>query len=573
MAGSQEIKLVVFYVIAVSAISWVELAQGYRLLPSESQRQHLPLSTPDTNLEDPAIRVGHGRYARDQRSVVPDAVFNTPYAEKSRHLLDFETPAAWNHVNVNWLLVAILTPTSLVAVGIVILLLVLCARKQRNSKPSMLIWTNQSTLQRQCDGVDFSSDSSRSTRFETMKFGPWLNHLQSIKSCVKSGGLAAAPCSLAYSLLQTATNNFSSSNLLGEGSFGHVYKARLDYDVYAAVKRLTSVGKQPQKELQGEVDLMCKIRHPNLVALLGYSNDGPEPLVVYELMQNGSLHDQLHGPSCGSALTWYLRLKIALEAARGLEHLHESCKPAIIHRDFKASNILLDASFNAKVSDFGIAVALEEGGVVKDDVQVQGTFGYIAPEYLMDGTLTEKSDVYGFGVVLLELLTGRLPIDTSLPLGSQSLVTWVTPILTNRAKLMEVIDPTLQDTLNVKQLHQVAAVAVLCVQAEPSYRPLIADVVQSLAPLVPQELGGALRDPKSQCLHSDSGKLSVDPLCGAELMDTELPSFNSQRSDYSLYSVGDDSSISRSSILDRSRSWEHVTRSLELQQRFDDQGN
>ncbi|KAH8937409.1 hypothetical protein BDL97_16G026800 [Sphagnum fallax] len=197
-------------------------------------------------------------------------------------------------------------------------------------------------------------------------FGPWL----SFKGSIAGGRCLSSARPIAYLLLHNATDNFSSSNLLGKGSFSCVYKAKLDHDVFAAVKRLEENGKQGEIEFQAEVGLMSKIRHPNLVSLLGFSSDGPERLLVYELMENGSLHDQLHGPSHGSGLTWHLRLKIALQAARGLEHLHEHCKPAVIHRDFKASNILLDAGFDAKVSDFGLALVKPVGSMHKDSVQV-----------------------------------------------------------------------------------------------------------------------------------------------------------------------------------------------------------
>ncbi|MCO5557454.1 hypothetical protein L7F22_011019 [Adiantum nelumboides] len=216
--------------------------------------------------------------------------------------------------------------------------------------------------------------------------------------------------------------------------------------------------------------------------------------MVYELMLNGSLEDQLHGPSQGRGLNWDLCMKIALDAARGLEHLHERCNPPIIHRDFKSSNILLDASFNAKVSDFGLAIPTSD---ISDDksLELQGTFGYVAPEYLLDGILSEKSDVYAFGVVLLELISGRKSIDKSMPEGSQSLVTWARPMLKVGAKLTDLLDPKLEkEPLDLKHLHQVAALAALCIQFEPSYRPLIKDVVNSLMPLVPTELGGARRN-------------------------------------------------------------------------------
>lgn len=497
-----------------------------------------------------------------------------------RHLLDSQstatgedmaTGAERGHRSKRRLLVIVLTSTTtfMVAMGAVTFLCwVLRARQRRNSESTMKIWTNQLSTMHQRPDSDFSEGSAR---FEaTTKVWPWPSDLHDEKrDGVKS-------MVLAYVVLQGATEDFSSSCLLGEGSFGLVYKARLDDGACVAVKRLTGAGQHSHKEFQGEVDLMSRIRHPNLVALLGYASDGPEPLVVYELMQNGSLHDQLHGPSCGTALTWSLRLKIALEAARGLEHLHEKCKPAIIHRDFKASNILLDTSLNAKVSDFGLAVALEESGLLKDDVLVQGTFGYIAPEYLMDGTLTEKSDVYGFGVVLLELLTGRLPIDTSLPLGSQSLVTWVTPMLMNRTKLKECLDPSLHETVNEKHLHQVAAVAALCVQAEPSYRPLIADVVQSLLPLVPQEFGGAFRDHKAKCCNSSEISTKVSDfatIAESGFIELELHSLHSERSDYSLSeSVEQSESLPKShsslnsSSLGKSRSWEDHTRAYQEQQ-------
>ncbi|KAI5074076.1 hypothetical protein GOP47_0001453 [Adiantum capillus-veneris] len=304
---------------------------------------------------------------------------------------------------------------------------------------------------------------------------------------------------LEYALLKAATNNFSTNNLLGRGGSGCIYKARFDENLFAAVKLLKNypaVGPRVQHGFQREIELMSKIRHPNLVALLGYSIQNEQHnnhLLVYELMLNGSLEDQLHGPSQGAGLNWDLRMKIALDAARGLEHLHERCNPPIIHRDFKSSNILIDASFNAKVSDFGLAIPTSD---ISDDksLELQGTFGYVAPEYLLDGILSEKSDVYAFGVVLLELISGRKPIDESMPVGSQSLVTWASPMLKERAKLMDMLDLKLEkEPLDLKHLHQVAAIAALCIQSEPSYRPLMKDVVSSLMPLLPIELGGARR--------------------------------------------------------------------------------
>ncbi|KAL0452884.1 UNVERIFIED_CONTAM: putative receptor-like protein kinase [Sesamum latifolium] len=204
---------------------------------------------------------------------------------------------------------------------------------------------------------------------------------------------------------------------------------------------------------------------------------------------------QLHGPSRGSALTWHLRMKIALDAARGLEYLHEHCHPPVIHRDLKSSNILLDSNFNAKLSDFGLAIL--DGTQNKNNIKLSGTLGYVAPEYLLDGKLTDKSDVYAFGVVLLELLLGRKPVEKIAPARCQSMVTWAMPQLTDRTKLPSIVDPVIRNSVDLKHLYQVAAVAVLCVQPEPSYRPLITDILHSLVPLVPVELGGTLREAKA----------------------------------------------------------------------------
>ncbi|GFY96895.1 protein kinase superfamily protein [Actinidia rufa] len=293
-----------------------------------------------------------------------------------------------------------------------------------------------------------------------------------------------------YNCLKTATEDFRESNVLGVGGFGCVYKARLEENNHVAVKRLNGGTQDSIREFETEVDLLGRIQHPNIISLLGYSIHGETRLLVYELMQNGSLETQLHGPSHGSALNWHQRMKIALDTARGLEYLHEHCNPKVIHRDLKSSNILLDSNFNAKLSDFGLAVT---AGTQKKNIKLSGTLGYVAPEYLLDGKLTDKSDVYAFGVVLLELLLGRKHLEKLAPAQCQSIVTWAMPQLTDRSKLPSIVDPVIKNTMDLKHLYQVAAVAVLCVQQEPSYRPLITDVLHSLIPLIPVELGGALK--------------------------------------------------------------------------------
>ncbi|KAK9683539.1 hypothetical protein RND81_10G148900 [Saponaria officinalis] len=258
-----------------------------------------------------------------------------------------------------------------------------------------------------------------------------------------------------------------------------------------SVKKIDGGGQEAEKEFENEIELLSKIRHQNIITLLGYCFHGYSKFLVYELMENGCLENQLHGTSKGSALSWHTRLKIALDIARGLEYLHEHCNPPVIHRDLKSSNILLDSEFNAKLSDFGLAIT--DGPHSKNNIKLSGTVGYLAPEYLLDGKLTDKSDVYAFGVVLLELLLGRRPVEKLSPSQCQSIVTWAMPQLTDRSKLPNIVDPVIRDTMDLKHLYQVAAVAVLCVQPEPSYRPLITDVLHSLIPLVPVELGGTLR--------------------------------------------------------------------------------
>ncbi|KAL3819157.1 hypothetical protein ACJIZ3_005062 [Penstemon smallii] len=300
---------------------------------------------------------------------------------------------------------------------------------------------------------DCSSDTTKG-----IPFRPILEKLTSSKICVKKGSIAA----IEYQLLVAATNNFGKGNILGEGGSGHVYKARFSEDFNAAVKKLYAGGKEAEKEFKNEVELLSKIQHQNIISLIGYCLHGEARFLVYEMMENGSLDFHLHGPSRKSKLSWHQRMKIALDIARGLEYLHEHCNPPIIHRDLKTSNILLDSNFNAKLSDFGLAIT--GGNSNKTNIKVSGTLGYVAPER---------------------------PVERVAEGQCQSIVTWAMPQLTNRSRLPNIVDPAIKDTMDLKHLYQVAAIAVLCVQQEPSYRPLITDVLHSFIPLVPVDLGGS----------------------------------------------------------------------------------
>ncbi|PPD86489.1 hypothetical protein GOBAR_DD16581 [Gossypium barbadense] len=288
---------------------------------------------------------------------------------------------------------------------------------------------------------------------------------------------------LQYEELKEATNNFAPASILGEGGFGRVFKGVLSDGTAVAIKRLTSGGPQGDKEFLVEVEMLSRLHHRNLVKLVGYysSRDASQNLLCYELVPNGSLEAWLHGPlGVNCPLDWDTRMKIALDAARGLAYLHEDSQPCVIHRDFKASNILLENNFHAKVADFGLAKQAPEGRTNYLSTRVMGTFGYVAPEYAMTGHLLVKSDVYSYGVVLLELLTGRTPVDMSQPSGQENLVTWARPILRDKDRLEELADPRLGGKYPKEDFVRVCTIAAACVAPEASQRPTMGEVVQSL---------------------------------------------------------------------------------------------
>lgn len=291
-----------------------------------------------------------------------------------------------------------------------------------------------------------------------------------------------------FKQLLSATGGFSKSNVIGKGAFGSVYRGVLNDARKVAIKLMDQAGKQGEEEFKAEVELLSRLRSPYLLGLIGYCSDSNHRLLVYEFMANGGLQEHLY-PVRGlnvfrAKLDWETRLRIALDAAKGLEYLHEHVNPPVIHRDFKSSNILLDKNFHAKVSDFGLAKLGPEKAGAHVSTRVLGTQGYVAPEYALTGHLTTKSDVYSYGVVLLELLTGRVPVDMERPQGEGVLVSWALPQLTDRDRVVKIMDPALEGQYSMKEAVQVAAIAAMCVQPEADYRPLMADVVQSLVPLV-----------------------------------------------------------------------------------------
>ncbi|GAA0139990.1 hypothetical protein LIER_35175 [Lithospermum erythrorhizon] len=280
--------------------------------------------------------------------------------------------------------------------------------------------------------------------------------------------------------LRKATDKFSSKKVLGEGGFGRVYHAILGDGSEVAVKLLTRDNQNGDREFIAEVEMLSRLHHRNLVKLIGICIEERTRCLVYELVSNGNVESHLHGiDNEKGTLDWNARLKIALGAARGLAYLHEDSNPRVIHRDFKASNVLLEDDFTPKVSDFGLAREATEGSH-HISTRVMGTFGYVAPEYAMTGHLLVKSDVYSYGVVLLELLTGRKPVDMSQPPGQENLVTWARPLLTSREGVEQLVDPLLAGSYNFDDMAKVAAIASMCVHSEVTHRPFMGEVVQAL---------------------------------------------------------------------------------------------
>jgi len=295
---------------------------------------------------------------------------------------------------------------------------------------------------------------------------------------------------LSFDELKEKTDDFGSKTLVGEGSYGRVYYAVLENGKHAAVKKLdASADPEPDNEFLAQVSVVSRLKHENFVDMLGYCIEGDQRLLAYEFATMGSLHDILHGrkgvagAQPGPALDWMQRVRIAVDAAKGLEYLHEKVQPSIVHRDIRSSNVLLFEDYKAKIADFNLSSQSPDMAARLHSTRVLGTFGYHAPEYAMTGQLTQKSDVYSFGVVLLELLTGRKPVDHTMPRGQQSLVTWATPRL-GEDKVKQCVDPRLNGEYPPKGVAKLAAVAALCVQYESEFRPSMSIVVKALSPLL-----------------------------------------------------------------------------------------
>ncbi|CAI0405379.1 unnamed protein product [Linum tenue] len=289
--------------------------------------------------------------------------------------------------------------------------------------------------------------------------------------------------------IENATQKYKT--LIGEGGFGSVYRGTLFDGTDVAVKVRSSTSTQGTKEFQNELNLFSAIRHENLVPLIGYCSERDQQILVYPFMSNGSLQDRLYGEAAKrKTLDWPTRLSVALGAARGnaylivhccsgLTFLHTFAERCIIHRDVKSSNILLDHSMNAKVADFGFSKYAPQEGDSGASLEVRGTAGYLDPEYYSTQHLSAKSDVFSFGVVLLEIISGREPLNIQRPRNEWSLVEWAKPYV-RESRIDEIVDPGIKGGYHAEAMWRVVEVALACIETFSAYRPCMPDIVREL---------------------------------------------------------------------------------------------
>lgn len=335
---------------------------------------------------------------------------------------------------------------------------------------------------------------------------------------MESIGASTTLIKFTFDDIKEATKNFSRDSIIGRGGYGNVYKGVLPDGSEVALKRFKNCSAAGDASFAHEVEVIASVRHVNLLALRGYCTattplEGHQRIIVCDLMRNGSLHDHLFGSGC-ARLSWPARQRIAVGTARGLAYLHYGAQPAIIHRDIKASNILLDDSFEPKVADFGLARFAPEG-MSHVSTMVAGTLGYVAPEYALYGQLTEKSDVFSFGVVLLELLSGKKAF-VSLGEGKTFLVTdWAWSLVRN-GRTLDVIEEGMEELGPKEVLEKFALVAVLSTHPQLHARPSMDQIIKILetdtdVPSIPDRpisIMASREDIERSASSSGSGQLS-----------------------------------------------------------------
>ncbi|KAE8698616.1 putative receptor-like protein kinase [Hibiscus syriacus] len=279
-----------------------------------------------------------------------------------------------------------------------------------------------------------------------------------------------------YSYKETKRATCSFSTVIGRGGFGTVYKAQYGDGSMVAVKRINKFSEQGEDEFFREIELLARLHHRHLVALRGFCIKNHERFLMYEYMSNGSLKDHIHSPG-KNQLSWETRIQIAIDVANALEYLHFYCDPPLCHRDIKSSNILLDENFVAKVADFGLAHASKNGSVCFEPINndIRGTPGYMDPEYVIAQELTDKSDVYSYGVLLLEMVTARRAVQDGVNLVESNQI-----LLASESRLIELVDPSIKDSFDLDQLQTVVTIVRWCTQREGRARPSIKQVLQLL---------------------------------------------------------------------------------------------
>ncbi|XP_074582418.1 L-type lectin-domain containing receptor kinase IX.1-like [Curcuma longa] len=288
----------------------------------------------------------------------------------------------------------------------------------------------------------------------------------------------SGPKRFPYLELARATGDFSDEGKLGEGGFGSVYRGVLkEPKLEVAIKKVSKGSKQGRKEYMSEVKIISRLRHRNLVQLVGWCHDRQELLLVYELVPNGSLDSHLHGGSA-TTLEWGVRLRVTLGLASALLYLQEEWEQCVVHRDVKPSNVMLDSAFNAKLGDFGLARLLDHDGGPQTTMVLAGTRGYIAPEYVFTGKASKESDVYSFGVVALEIASGRKPSTVELN-GTAELVRLVWELY-GRKMILEAADARLQGEFDQRQMECLMVVGLWCAHPDPKARPSMKQVISAL---------------------------------------------------------------------------------------------
>ncbi|CAN0927774.1 Leucine-rich repeat receptor protein kinase HPCA1 [Linum grandiflorum] len=330
--------------------------------------------------------------------------------------------------------------------------------------------------------------------------------------------------------LKKCTSNFSGSNEIGSGGYGKVYRGMLSDGQLVAIKRARQGSLQGGQEFKTEIELLSRVHHKNLLALIGFCFEQGEQMLVYEFMPNGSLKESLTGKS-GIHLDWRRRLRIALGSARGLAYLHELADPPIIHRDIKSTNILLDENLSAKVADFGLSKLVSDSTKGHVSTQVKGTMGYLDPEYYMSQQLTEKSDVYSFGVVVLELVTAKQPIEKGKYIVRQVRMKMIPEAEAEAEEedqyycgLKDMIDPAIVAEVSTAgtTLRRVLDLAMQCVEESAGDRPTMSQVVKTIEAILQEEgvngnstsASSSATDFGTHCLRGGGGALK-HPYCGS----------------------------------------------------------